>query len=304
MAEQNSTSNVEKEEQSSIAPTVTVTQPPANPLAGYYRQPKIYIKLPSDGNFYPDGALDTSENGDYPVMAMTAKDELMMKTPDALLSGESTVAVIKSCIPAIVQPWLMPTTDVDAVLMAIRIATYGDEMDMLSTCPKCSEENKYTVELTKYLNQAQSNVWNPVFNIGELKMTIQPYTYKQMTKTNIKALEQQRVFNIVNDDAMSDEEKIERFQKSFKKLTELTVDTIADVISKIETPNGDSTDKAQIQEFINNADKEIFQGLLDTVTAMKDKSSIPDQNVKCESCKHEWAMPITMDQANFFADRS
>jgi len=29
----------------------------ANPLQKYFRQPKIYIKLPSGGQFYPEGAL-------------------------------------------------------------------------------------------------------------------------------------------------------------------------------------------------------------------------------------------------------
>ena len=99
MAEQNASNDAKKDEQPSIAPTVTVNTPPANPLSGYYRQPKIYIRLPSGGEYYPEGALDVSENGDYPVFAMTAKDELMLKTPDALLSGESTVEVIKSCVP-------------------------------------------------------------------------------------------------------------------------------------------------------------------------------------------------------------
>jgi hypothetical protein len=76
-----------------------------NPLSSFYRQPKIYVKLPSKGEFYPPGSLDVSANGEYPVYAMTAKDELLFKTPDALLSGQSTVELIKSCIPAITNPW-------------------------------------------------------------------------------------------------------------------------------------------------------------------------------------------------------
>ena len=37
---------------------------PKNPLTNWYRQPKIYIKLPSNGDFYPPGALDKSSTGD------------------------------------------------------------------------------------------------------------------------------------------------------------------------------------------------------------------------------------------------
>ena len=99
-----------------------------NPLSNWFRQPKIYVKLPSQGRFYPPNTLDVSSNDEYPVFAMTAKDELMFKTPDALLSGQSTVEIIKSCIPAIKEPWQMPSIDVDFALIAIRIATYGENI--------------------------------------------------------------------------------------------------------------------------------------------------------------------------------
>ena len=29
-----------------------------NPLTSFYRQPKIYVKLPSKGEFYPPGSLE------------------------------------------------------------------------------------------------------------------------------------------------------------------------------------------------------------------------------------------------------
>ena len=65
-----------------------------NPLTKYFRQPKIYLRLPSKGRYYPAGSLDMPDSGELPVYAMTAKDELMFKTPDALLNGESVVEVI------------------------------------------------------------------------------------------------------------------------------------------------------------------------------------------------------------------
>lgn len=83
-----------------------------NPLQKYFRQPKIYLSLPSNGKYYPAGSLEISETGEYPVFPMTARDEIMIKTPDALLNGEATVAVIKSCIPLlknhlICQQWIL-----------------------------------------------------------------------------------------------------------------------------------------------------------------------------------------------------
>ena len=33
----------------------------SNPLQKYFRQPKIYIGLPSKGNWYPDGSIEKTE---------------------------------------------------------------------------------------------------------------------------------------------------------------------------------------------------------------------------------------------------
>ena len=86
----------------------------ANPLMKFYRQPKIYLALPSKGHWYPEGSLDMPDNGELPVFAMTAKDELTLKTPDALLNGAATVELIQSCIPNIKNAWQMPVLDLDA----------------------------------------------------------------------------------------------------------------------------------------------------------------------------------------------
>jgi len=72
-----------------------------NPLAGLMRQPKIYIKLPSGGQYWPQGSIVIPENGDLPVYSMTAKDELLLKIPDALMNGQAIVEVIQNCIPSI-----------------------------------------------------------------------------------------------------------------------------------------------------------------------------------------------------------
>ena len=42
------------------------TQKP-NPLMGLMRQPKIYITLPSQGKFWPEGALIPTATNEYPV---------------------------------------------------------------------------------------------------------------------------------------------------------------------------------------------------------------------------------------------
>lgn len=276
----------------------------SNPLSNYFRQPKIYVRLPSKGEFYPNGSLDKSENDEYAVYAMTAKDELMFKTPDALLSGQSTVEVIKSCIPAIRDPWNMPSIDLDASLVAIRIATYGDNMEVVAKCPTCSHENHYDINLVQWIERIAQFNYTKEINVAPLIIYVRPYSYKEITKTSLKTFEQQRIFQIVNDESMSDEDKLSKFGESFVKLTELTVDIIADCVYKIVTPDGESTDKAQIKEFINNAPKEVFDVISDHVNNMRKDIELPAQNVQCEECNTDFIMPVAMDQSSFFAKGS
>ena len=94
-----------------------------NPLRQYFRQPAIYIKLPSQGKYYPPGTLNSSVTGEYPVYPMTAIDEITYRTPDAMFNGQATVNVIQSCVPDIKDAWQMQAIDMDTVLVAIRIAS-------------------------------------------------------------------------------------------------------------------------------------------------------------------------------------
>lgn len=275
-----------------------------NPLSNYFRQPKIFVKLPSNGKYYPNGALDKSSTGEYPVYAMTAKDELMFKTPDALLSGQSTVEVIKSCIPAITDPWNMPSLDVDASLIAIRIATYGEKMDVETNCPHCTAENSYELDLVQWLSTINNFEFQPEIRVEPLTIHVRPYSYRELSQTSLKTLEHQRIFQVINDEDLTDEIKLERFGKSFIKLTELTVDIIAGCVSQIDTPDGSSNDPEQIKEFIHNAPKDLFDMISAHIQDMKKNIEIPVQHVKCNDCGGEFDMPISMDQSNFFGARS
>ena len=283
----------------------TNTQPKRqNPLSQWFRQPKIYIRLPSKGEFYPEGSLDKSTNDEYAVYAMTAKDELMFKTPDALLSGQTTVEVVKSCIPAILDPWKMPSIDLDTALIAIRIATYGENMEVTANCPHCNHENEYDINLIGWLEKISQVNFETEVLLDPLTIHIRPYTYKEVTDASLKTFEQQRIISIVNDEDMPDEVKVQKFNESFVKLTELTVDTMAKCVWKITTPNGETTDLTDIVEFIHNSPKEVFQKIADHIGEIKSRMSMGNQEVACNECEKEFSMPIELDQSSFFGNRS
>lgn len=275
-------------------------KPINNPLANYFRQPKLYIQLPSHGNFYPEGALDSSQNDEYAVFAMTAKDELMFKTPDALMNGQATVEVIRSCVPAIKDPWLMPSIDIDAVLIAIRIASYGESMEVNSSCPECQHHNEYNLDLLSFLDKSNGFTYKDTVSVGQLTIKLRPYNYKELTKAAIKTFEQQKLISIVTNEDLSEEDKIAKFGESFVNLTRLTVDVVVNCIESVETPDGIVSDKEMIREFMENTSSEIFNLVNDQVKEMKDLMALKAHDVECQECSHKFTVEVAMDQTNFF----
>ena len=234
-----------------------------NPLKKYYRQPKQFIRLPSGYKYYPEGAIEVSESGEIAVYPMTAKDELIFKTPDALLNGEATVTVIQSCVPAIKNAWQMPSIDVDATLIAIRMATYGTKMSVPIMVPNTKIEKDYELDLQVTLDKLLNAQYQSTALVGNMEITTQPLSYDQFSKMAIKSFEEARVQEIIKDQDMDEEEKLKRFQKSLTKLTDLNISMVGDTVASVKVDGQTVTDRVMITEFIENAEKGFFQAVLD-----------------------------------------
>lgn len=278
-----------------------------NPLKKYFRQPKIYISLPSQGKNYPNGSLEMTENGEFPVYAMTAKDEIMMKTPDALISGQATVEVIESCMPNIKNGWDVNMLDLDAVLLGIRIATFGEKMDIDITTPITKEEKTYSVDMQKMLTDIMSEKFDDTIYLDDMTIKIRPLSYKEFTQNSMKTFEEQRVFNLLNDDSMSEREKIELFNQAFKNLTEMTINSIESSIISIDIEGETVTNHSFIKEFIDNAEKHVFKAITDHIERQREKFMLKPLEIPAtpeeieKGVPETYTVPITFDPSNFFA---
>ena len=278
----------------------------------YMRQPKIYIKLPSNGLFWEDGTLNLPENKELPVYSMTAKDELTFKTPDALMNGQGVVEVIQSCIPNIKDAWATPNIDLDAILIAIRLATYGEQMEISHIVPNTKEEVEHLVDLRKLLDSIfERTTWAEEVVINEnISCYIRPLTYKHLTQTSIKTFEAQRIMSVVNNDEISDEQKLEVFNKSFSTMTDITVKLISDSIYAIKTPDTVVEDPKFILEFVQNADKDVFEKINNRINELKLQNGLQPMKVRATDeqielgAPEEYEVPIGFDNASFFGNGS
>jgi len=277
-----------------------------NPLSKFMRQPKIYITLPSGGEYWAPGSLELTENGEFPVYSMTARDELLFKTPDALMIGQAVVDVIQSCIPNILDAWHTPNIDIDVILIGIRLATYGEKMDTNFSVGE--EEMTYQVDLAMLLNQLYESIsWNEKIDIGtSMCLYVKPVTYLTASKTSLNTFETQKIMNLVNNSELSEEQKIETFKESFKKLTDLTVGIVNGSVYRIESVAGTTEDPDHIAEFMANCDKEIFDAVKNRLDELRKQNSLKPFKIKAteemiaNGSAEEIEIPLTFDPANFF----
>jgi len=280
----------------------------SNPLQKYYRQPAIYIKLPSGGRYYPKEAFTPTETGEIPILPMTVKDELAFKTPDAMINGQSTVDVIKSCVPNMLDPWKMVNYDTDAVLLAIRIATYGETMDVNYRVPVTNEEQSHTINLPALLEDlGRAEIVDETTTSTKFKIEIEPLTYKSLTKIQIARFEQQKMYGTIDNSTMTDEAKQSAFAKSFQTLNMVNFSLLVDSIKAITTPEGNTVvDRAQIIEFCNNADAKTVTEIQEKLSELRIQAQIPPLRIKTtedqikKGAPNSFEVPVTFDSSNFF----
>jgi hypothetical protein len=272
-----------------------------NPLRQYFRQPAIYIKLPSQGNYYPPGTLDMPLNKELPVFPMTAIDEITYRTPDALFNGQAVVNVIQSCLPNIKDAWSIPAIDLDTILVAIRVATYGHQMDFSTTCPKCNNDEEYGIDLRTVLDSIRAPDYSQPIKQGDVEIYFKPMTYKNMSDNNRRQFDEQRLFQNINlGDGNPDMAQINAVSAALKKMTEMTVDALAQSILTIKTPSAIVTELEFIQEFMKNCDRGIFNRIQDYIIEHKQQAELQPLNISCKQCSNEYSQQFTLDMSNFF----
>ncbi len=269
-----------------------------NPLQKYFRQPKIFIQLPSMGVYYDHGMVD----GDIqriPVYGMTGMDEILAKTPDALLTGESTVRIIASCCPAITDPWSLSSLDLEVVLVAIRIATYGESITISKKCDSCNTENDYDINLSQVIDYFKTVKYDFNIKYKDLTIVLRPLTYKQSTDFAIKNFQLQQKFKQVSvvEDPSTQQGLLSGL---YAEISSLQKEIYTFGIDCIENTDNKVTDKTFIKEFLDNCDKEVFDSIREKFNGNNKKSSMQPVTVVCSNCNTSQEVTVSLDQSDFF----
>lgn len=276
----------------------------ANPLKQYFRQPAIYLRLPTGGKYWPPGSIELTHNGEFPVYPMTAIDEITYRTPDALFNGQAVVTVIQSCMPNVKNAWAAPTTDINSMLVAIRLASYGHELEINSTCPSCNTSDDYALDLRHVLDQLKMPDFDGVLQYGDLEISFGPISYENQNKSNQAQFDEQRMIQSVTESDLPEADKLKRLNDAMRRITELTIDALKWSISGIRTPGAIVSETEHIQEFLVNCDRKLFNRIRDHVINLRQVSELTPLAITCDNCQHEYKQTVTLDMTSFFEPAS
>ena len=283
-----------------------------NPLAGHFRTPKLYTGLPSAGKFYSEDILEMPSSGELPVFPMTAKDEIMLKNPDALLNGEAVATVLMSCIPAIKKPRKLVSNDIDALLVAVQAATYGDELEVGAPCPECGENTTAVLSAEVVLASMDTLDKNYEFTTDTgLLISMKPFSYETSVKAGVANFRSSRSLQSI--DAIEDEmDKIKAFNKNFIELASLNFDILVDSISSITVPATEDNEplvvsnEQHIREFLENADARIGTELESFIEEIGNIGIQKKMELTCgeswteKGCPETFESVVNFNTVNFF----
>jgi len=274
-----------------------------NPLAGFFRTPKLFTKVPSQGKFYTDDVVEMPESGELPIFPMTAKDEVILKNPDALLNGEAVAHVIMSCVPAVKNPRKMISNDIEALLVAIQGASRGDSVEVSGKCPECSEICTSTASVESALETMSvlEETYSFKTNSG-LEITLRPFTYESTIKAGIANFQSTRSLQSISE--IADEmEQLKAFNASFVRIAQMNFDLVVDSVASISGVNNGEEftvyDRSQIKEFLENCETSIGRKIEEQIESIN-KIGV-NKKIQLECDKHgPFEQDIGFDPVNFF----
>jgi hypothetical protein len=236
---------------------------------------------------------------------MTTRDEITLRTPDALLNGEGVVSVISSCCPAIRDLWAIPNPDVDAILVAIRIASYGNEMDVDSNCPHCAASSRHSIDLNEMMDRFRVSNYDQILNVDGINIKLKPQSYRQTNRNNMIMFEEERLLITLSSEDINDDVRQQQFDMHMGRLLELNLDLLTSSTDWIQAADTERVvDPQFIKEFYANSAAQITRTVKARLDAMGEEMALPKVGVQCEECEKQYELSVEFNYSSFFAQGS
>jgi hypothetical protein len=262
-----------------------------NPLLQNLRLPGETVRLPSKALYYSSEIVtdDVKKDGELHVYPMTTYEELLMKTPDLLYSGQAIIQTFARCIPQILDPLQMYSKDIDFLLIALRKVTYGSEITInyTHTCED-AEEHEYTYNVDQFIRSSKSieGSYQPQDSKITLKngqvVTVRPFILQDVIDASQRSTSTQF-------DGMSELEFV-------MAMKDIIVGGIGPAITQVD----EVVDREMITEWLEALPPPLISELSSKIDKINQFGAIMDVEVTCQDCGEKLTINVPLNPQSFF----
>jgi hypothetical protein len=271
-----------------------------NPLMAFKPHTKVYVKLPSGGNFYTPDIIDAIE--EHGVLALSAKEEMILSNPELLMNGKAIQQVISSCVPTVHDASKLAIADVEALLLAVKLATGESTYNISASCPKCNQSGEFSRDIESLLDNTTTMKDEYTYDLQNgLIVFLKPNTWASHSIIQQITFKQQKILQAAGSEDISDTDRTQLIETAFKELVEMNMRLLLDCIAYINTPNSIVQNKEFIAEYIGTLSKVQITDLGSIVERINATGIPHELQAVCNKCKHEWTITgLKYDPSHFF----
>ena len=250
--------------------------------------PTDFVELPSQGRFYPEGHPLHGQNT-IEIRQMTAKEEDMLTSRTLLKKGVALDRVLQNVI---VNKGLDANNilvgDRNALIVAMRVAGYGNLYETRVACPSCAKSSDYSFNLSDvgiYDGQEHSELDIADNQNGTFEVQL-PVTNVRVTFKLLTGHDENRMLNASNNDKK-------------RKLEERNVTRQLENIIVAVEGNGSNEVLKYLVDNIPSRDSRHLRAAYKAVAPNIDLT----QNFKCSECDFSQDMEVPLTADFFWPDR-
>jgi hypothetical protein len=259
-----------------------IQQPIINPLLDKIRIPGQTYQIPSQGLFYTNNELSPDVvQGEVHVYPMTTIDEIVIRTPDMLFSGDAIEQVFKRCIPQILHPKELFAKDVDFLMVCLRQVSYGEEFEITHT-HNCEDakSHDYMILMNQFIKNTKQ--LDPVAIQKTFTVTLDN---GQVVKIHpIKYVDVVKIMQVFEEDITPQQQQ------------DRMVTTLLSIIDTVD----DVTDKKFIEEWLISIPVTWAKQLSSAIDATSDWGPNFTTKIKCSDCDVMMEVAVPMNPVSFF----
>ena len=308
-----------------------------NPLLKKIQMPGRRFRLPSRGLFYNNGELaDSVTDGEIEVRSLTAIDEISLRSPEFLFNGEAIERVFARCVPEVKEPLKLLSLDVDFILTALRVVSYGDVLEVNVRCDECekSQQEKNIRDEDEFLREVKnkadeqgipfesalesSEVVNKLERLSNRRAPRHAYPINllgvltnQTTEVSKEEIEKYR-FELSNGQIvesmplrmnaaiLSYQFQNEDFTQDLDKAEDYVVFILTACIDSVVSDGERIKNKAHIEEWAKNLPIKLKDELAQKMQGVSNWGTDFSYNLTCPDCRHTWNGSTLLNPITFF----